>query len=307
MNSLDRAILRTVIYADLFDFPLTITEIHHFLIHDQPVDLPQVAAALAHSADLKRHLRQDGEHILFKDRIGLVEKRAQREAASQSLWPQALRYGRWLACLPFIRMVAVTGALAVHNAAGPDDDLDYMLVTCANRVWLARAFSIVLVRLAQRQGVTLCPNYVLAETALDQQRKDLFIAHEISQMIPLYGHPLYWQFRLLNAWTDEHLPNASAMFYHAEDYQMGGLWRGLKHLCEFALNGRLGNWLERWEYQRKLRRFTPDMQAVDSSAVLDENNVKGHFNDYGNPVLRRYHQRLGEIGLENTPAFAPGD
>src|SRR5690606_16752064 len=140
---------------------LTGTEIHHFLIHDQPVNLPQVAEALAHSPDLKQHLRHDGEHIVFNDRSGLVEKRAEREAASQHLWPQAVRYGHWLARLPFIRMVAVTGALAVHNAAGPDDDLDYMLVTSANRVWLARAFSIILVRLAQRQGVTVCPNYVL--------------------------------------------------------------------------------------------------------------------------------------------------
>ncbi len=307
MNSLDRAILRTVVYADLFDFPLTTSEIHHFLIHHQAVSLGQIETALAHSADLQRHLRQDGEHIVFIDRSGLVEKRAQREAASQHLWPLALHYGRWLACLPFVRMVAVTGALAVHNVSGQDDDLDYMLVTCANRVWLARAFSILLVRLAQRRGVTVCPNYVLAETALDQQRKDLFIAHEISQMIPLYGHQLYWQFRQSNTWTEEHLPNAGEMFYQAEEYHVRGFWHWSKRLVEAALAGRVGTWLEHWEYRRKLRRFAGELNKADSSALLDENNVKGHFNDYGNPVLRRYHQRLQELGLENTPAFAPGD
>ncbi len=307
MNPIDRAILRTVIYADLFNFPLTPSEIHHFLIHDQPVTLGQIETALKQSNDLKLHLHYRGEHVVCWERLALIEKRAQREAASQHLWPLALYYGRWLARLPFVRMVAITGALAVHNVADHDDDLDYMLVTQANRVWLARAFSIILVRLAKFRGVTICPNYVLAETALDQQRKDLFIAHEICQMIPLYGHPLYWEFRRTNAWTEAHLPNASEMFYQEPDYQVTGGWQWLKNLCESGLNGRLGGWLEQWEYKRKFRRFSPDLKQPDSSALLDENTVKGHFNDYGNPVLRRYRKRLREINVGTSPSLASGD
>ena len=117
----------------------------------------------------------------------MIPLRVERDQASLLLWPPALSYGAWLARLPFVRMVALTGALAMRNASADDDDLDYVLVTAPGRVWLARAFAIVLVRLAKRRGVVVCPNYVLAESALAQDKHDLFMAHEVAQMVPIYG------------------------------------------------------------------------------------------------------------------------
>jgi hypothetical protein len=257
---------------------------------------------------LKRLLRQANGYVIRSGRDNLVECRVTREQAARHLWPLAARYGGWLAHLPFVRMVAVTGALAVQNVTDNDDDLDYLLVTQPNRVWTARAFSIVLVRLARLRGVTICPNYVLAESALEQERKDLFIAHEIAQMIPLYGHDLYQRFRAVNAWADNHLPNATTVYYHAPKCTFSTLGHIAKAICERLLSGRLGNWLEKWEYQRKLRRFAREIDTPHSAAQIDEQRVKGHFNDYGHPVLRKYRQRLHDYGLlEETPLAAPGD
>ncbi len=307
MKAIDHAIMRAILYADIFDFPLTSTEIHHYLIHHEPVSLEQVEISLKTSSYLQDRLINDRDYIFCVGRTGLVENRQAHEQASQHLWPLAVRYGIWLARVPFVRMVAVTGALAVRNAASADDDLDYMLITSASRVWLARAFSILLVRLARRQGVVLCPNYVLSENALEQSKQDLFIAHEIAQMIPLYGHPLYWEFRSHNDWSCHHLPNAGELLAGAPEYNLGHKWQRVKIGLEYLLGGRLGDWLEHWEYQRKLRRFAHDLHQPDSAAQLDAQHVKGHFNDYGNPVLRKYYQRLQEYGIEEIRQAAPGD
>lgn len=306
MMPLENAILRTVLYADVFNFPLTVAEIQHFLIAAEPTTCAQIEDALRHSPRLRESLGWHESYVALTTRIHLIDERKRREQVSDTLWPLAMRYGLWLGRLPFVRMVALTGALAMRNAAARTDDLDYLIVTTPHRVWLARAFAIVLVRLVRLRGIILCPNYVLAEDALEQEQKDLFIAHEIAQMIPIYGEPLYQQFRAANRWADEELPNAHNAFYSGPDETAGGLWFGLKRLAERLLGGRLGDGLEAWEYRRKLRRFEVDARAPHSAARLDESHVKGHFNDYGHPVLRQYQQRLQQHGLEETSEVVPG-
>jgi len=307
VNPIEAAILRTVLYADLFDFPMTVTEIHHFLIHNERVSLEEVEQTLAESSWLESILNAVDGYVVYDGRTELVQVRQAREQASAQLWPLAVRYGSWLARLPFVRMVALTGALAMHNAADHEDDLDYILVTIPRRVWIARAFSILLVRLARLQGVEICPNYVLAETALEQDKHDIFMAHEVAQMVPLYGHDLYNRFQQANAWIAFQLSNADHAYYREQEYSPTSLWSIMKRFMETLLGGNLGDWLEQWEYQRKLRRFAPEMNKPYSSAKLDSNHVKGHFDDHGHPVLEKYYRRLEQYGLEMTRSAVPGD
>lgn len=309
MQPIEAAVLRTVLYADVFNFPLTAEEIHHFLISPQSVTREQVAHALVHSALLTDVLHTENNLTVRADRPELIARRGLRENASETLWPLAVSYARWLACLPFIRMVAVTGALAVHNAASPTDDLDYLIVTTPDRVWTARAFAVLLVRLARFRHAQVCPNYVLAETALVQQRQDLFIAHEITQMVPLYGLDLYIQFRQQNNWVETHLPNAQGAFRSENEVKPGVLWHSIKRLMEWVLISDVGTWFENWEKQRKLKRFAQDLQTPDHAAQLDDQHVKGHFQDYGHPALRRYQDRLRQFGLseQSESLRAAGD
>lgn len=307
MDLIEEAILRTVLYADVFNFPLTITELHHFLIHHESVPLAVVEKTLRESELLRTKLEQHDSYVVPAGRRELLTVRASREAASQRLWPLAGQYGEWLACLPFIRMVALTGALAVRNAAHGDDDLDYMLITASGRVWTARACAILLVRLARLRGVTLCPNYVLAETALSQPSHNIFLAHEVVQMVPLFGTGHYKSFRQVNNWTIHHLPNAIGVLYPEPERRPRGIWSVFKRGLEWLLGGRMGSMLENWEYRRKLKRFANDMQKPHSAAQLDTEHVKGHFNDHGHPVLRQYAQRLQQMGLDGSVPSTIGD
>ncbi|MCB9453400.1 MAG: hypothetical protein H6672_18365 [Anaerolineaceae bacterium] len=297
MKRIEAAILRTVLYGDVFHFPMTVPEIHHFLIDDESASLEAVQDTLMHSEVLPTWLHMERGYVMYGQQPDLIELRLTREAASTKLWPLAQAYGRWLARLPFISMIALTGALAMRNAAAGDDDLDYLVITSPGRVWLARAFTIIMVRLARLRGVMLCPNYLLDESNLMQHDRNSFMAHEIVQMLPLYGEPLYRQMRTENDWTRAYLPNANEPFYPAELYHMGWGWRMVKRLGEFLLSGAIGDRLEHWEYQRKLRRFAPDMQIPHSSARLDETQVKGHFSDHGHPALQRYYEHLRACGL----------
>ncbi|MBL8134757.1 MAG: hypothetical protein JNL42_23050 [Anaerolineae bacterium] len=308
MDQLEAAVLRTLLYADVFGFPLTQREIHHFLIADQPFSEMQISRALESPA-LRPLLEFHDGYVMRAGRGDLAALRREREAAAAALWTQSIRYGAWLSRLPFVRMVAVTGALAMRNPSDHDDDLDYVLVTAAGRVWLARLFAIAVVRLSRLRGVTVCPNYVLAETALAQERRDLFIAHEVTQMVPVFGRDLYERMRTLNPWVASLMPNAQDAFYDETQCAPDTLWRAVKRLAEGLLGGALGDRLEAWEYRRKVARFSPQLRQPNSAARLDEERVKGHFNDHGHPVLQRYHLLLHQYGLtaENSTLPLAGD
>ncbi|MBX3065881.1 MAG: hypothetical protein KF726_23085 [Anaerolineae bacterium] len=297
VTPLEHAILRTLIYADVFHFPLTDREIHHFLI-GQSAAPADVQFALVESPLLQQHINCVDGYYVLRGCEPDAEIRRQRDQASAELWLKALEYGGLLARLPFVRMVAITGALAMRNAASDHDDIDYLIVTAPKRVWLTRLLVVIIVRLARLRGVELCPNYVLSESALVQSKRDLFMAHEIAQMIPLAGMELYAQMRNANDWMNPLLPNANAPFYHESDSKPQGRDQVMQRATELLLGFPIGDILEAWEFQRKQRKFAAQVQQPSSSAQIDGERAKGHFNDHGAPILDRYRARLAAFGLD---------
>jgi len=305
MNGVDAAILRTLLYGDTFQFAMTIEEIHRFLIHDKPLTRQTIAHALATSRDLDRVVCQQAGYVALRQRPHLIDLRIERETLTNQLWAPALRYGRWLAAIPFVRMVALTGALSVRNPMSLQDDFDYMLVVQPGRVWLARGLAVLLVRVGRLLGGEICPNYVVSVDRLRQQRQDLYIAHEIAQMIPLYGYEIYERLYTSNDWVLLHLPNSCR--------EMGAPESGrqrFKRVLEWALSGRFGNWLEGLERRRKARRFAAQAKQPGASAEIDADSVKGHFDDHGLPILEAYRGRLRDYGLSDdlmAELWAAGD
>lgn len=301
MTPTEAAILRTLAYADVFQFPMTLAELHRYLIAHQAITLDNLRQTLQCSSLIQRHIIQDSGYIAFRENVHHIQIRQQREQWTQAVWKKALRYGRWLSRLPFVRMVALTGALAVRNPSGLQDDFDYILVTQPGRVWLARGFAVLLVKFVRLLGDEICPNYVLASDKLHQQRRNLYTAHELLQMVPLYGEELYQRMLQENAWFQTYLPNAEPQ---RSIYNRRNL---LKSALEMLFGGRLGRWLEQWEYQRKMRKFEQQQEEASSAAELDSGRVKGHFQDKGHPVMIAYHARLERLGVQRIELPLAGD
>ncbi len=284
-TTLERAILGALVYADLFDYPLTLTEIHRYLIA-VPASLPEVRAAVARSAWLADRIVERRGLWTLRGREHLRELRLQRAAAAARLWPHALRYGRILAALPYVRMGAVTGALAMDNVE-EGDDIDYLIVTAPGRLWLCRAIVVGLVRWAARHGVTLCPNYFLSERALALEDRNLFTAHELAQMIPLFGGPIYQRMRAQNVWTTRFLPNADGPPWSVEVTPAGGRW--IRASLEAIGRAPPGAWLEAWEMRRKIRKFS----AREGGEVrFDPDHCQGHFDGHGQRTMAAFAERF---------------
>ena len=251
LTTLEQAILRTVAYVDLFDYPLTAVEIHRYL-DGIAATQSEVAKTLAGSPGLATQLVHKDGFFCLPERECLVDVRRKRKQRAQQLWPEAIRYGRLIAQLPFVKMVAVTGSLAMNNVA-EDADIDYFIVTENGRLWLTRALVIGIVRLAARRGVVLCPNYFVSQSALALPEKNLYTAREIVQMIPLFGQETYQKLREQNCWVAYFMPNATGVPPSTLNEVEPTHW--LQTLLEWPLRTPLGNWLENWEQARKITKL----------------------------------------------------
>jgi hypothetical protein len=288
-STLQEAITYTLAYADVFGYPLTLPELHRYLIGFD-VTPGAVAAALR---DTTAFPNTNGYYTL-PGRTSLVALRQRREEVAKQLWPFAMKYGRSIARLPFVRMVALTGALPLHNVE-PGDDLDYLIVTTSGHVWITRLLVVQLVvKPAARRGHEVCPNFLLAEHALAIEEHDLFHAHELTQMVPIYGLGVYEAFRAANPWTAAFLPNASGP--PRVDLVADDRPRAYRTLVELPLRGPIGPWIERREIGRmrvKLRsvaalRGVQDMEEL----LLSPDQCKGHIRPHGRLTQTAFAARL---------------
>lgn len=281
------AVVRTLAYSDLFDHPLTAREVHRYLlwVTARP---EEVAAALEAAPGLTC---RDGYHMLA-GREHLVTVRRRRASVAADLWPHAERWGRILAALPFVRMVAVTGALAVDSVER-GADVDYLIVARGGRVWLCRALVTAVARAAALSGVRLCPNYVLSEAALPLADRTLYVARELLQMVPLAGQETLARMRAANAWSEEFLPNASAPWPVRLPVRPTG--SRVATLTEHALNGRIGDRLEAGALRWQTRRLARKMQRGElarGEAQFSADGFKGHYDAHGRRILSEWADRV---------------
>ena len=212
---IEEAILKTLCYRDLFDYPLTGGETAEFLIEEDapPSQVERVLAQLV--AEGKVGQSQGFYYLSGREKIAAV--RRQRELISERKYVRALKLAQILRRFPWVRAVFITGALAAGNAE-KEADLDFMVVTRRNRVWLARLgvyllFSVLgwkRPREVEEAPDQVCLNMFLAEDelAVPDEEQNLFTAHEVALARPLWARDfLHHRFLGENSWVKNFLPN----------------------------------------------------------------------------------------------------
>jgi len=200
MTKLASCYLRALAYADLFDYPLTAAELKKYAIAplvDQKIP-PQ-------------------DYFYLPGRQKLVSLRRQKETWNQSKLVLAHCTANFLSLIPSVKMVGLTGALAMNNAA-QHDDIDFLIITTPNRLWLTRFFVTLVLQFSgtrrQPEDVNInnkiCPNIYLSDNhlAISKNEQDLFSAHEVCQLKPLFDRDhTYQKFLHANKWALTYLPN----------------------------------------------------------------------------------------------------
>ena len=238
MSQLNQAILQTLAYADIFDYPLTSGEFYKFLIC-HPEAKPKDLNGILRNAQNDNYIETDGKYYFLKGRQKIVELRKKRERWSREKLKISQRVGKWLKIIPWIKMVGITGNLAMNNA-DKDDDIDILIVSQKGRVWLTRLVVTILVEFmgirrkpSKRAKQSPCKNDEIAAATswprndenyrnkiclnmfLDEdhlavlpKERDLYTAHEVAQMKLLWDRgECYRHFLIDNLWIKDYLTN----------------------------------------------------------------------------------------------------
>jgi hypothetical protein len=212
MGASSIAVLKTLTYADIFDYPLTREEIWRWLISDKGKAEKTLQGLIK-----KGTIAQKEGYFFFKGREEVVGARKKREEWAKEKWVIAQKTAAKLRKIPGIRLLGVTGALAVNNCK-KEDDIDFLVITSAGYLWLVR---LVVYLLAPALGIKrrrpaerkvkdkICFNLFLDEGSLRVGPPSLFLAHEVAQLKPLVNKgKAYERFLWENQWVGDFLPNA---------------------------------------------------------------------------------------------------
>jgi hypothetical protein len=248
--------LKVVAYFDLFDYPLTEEDILFFL--DRPTERGWLAAAL--NALLEDgSLFRLGAFYSLRDDPRLAERRLKGNRNAQKLLAIAAKGSRLLFRFPYVRGIGISGSLS-KNFAGEDADIDYFIITSANRLWIARTLMHLFKKLNFLVGRQdwYCMNYFVDEEALKIQEKNIFTATELVTLLPVCGNGVLERFFDANDWANDYFPIYGSK---KETMQVSHPGSWLKTAIERLLNNAMGESLDNFLMNLTTRRWKKKTDA----------------------------------------------
>ena len=180
---------KTIKYSSFFGASLTLKELHFWLISTQKHSFKEVSGFVSKQPTIKKQLVS--KHDPNKTKITKQKiKNTQKLISVFKL-------------IPSVKLVALTGSLSAGNPKG-DDDIDLMIITSPNTLWLTRPIIILLVSIFSKRrkpprlcgacgeprglNDSICTNLWLDMASLEvpKQKQNLYTAHEVLQTKPLF-------------------------------------------------------------------------------------------------------------------------
>lgn len=282
------AVLRTVVYASLFDYPLTAGELCEGLIETTATE-DAVRAWFTSSARLRAAIEESEAYYFPRGRGDLVLTRRRREAASRRLLNAHGPALRFIASLPFVRMVALSGSLAHLNAAR-GADVDLFVITAASRVWSVTTTALVAARLLGWRR-HLCLNYVISERRLSVAPEDLFTANQIVHLRPLVGANAYKRFLRANPFVARLYPNFTPRGeWPLVPFGRRQRWKPIvERVLDWLAIAPIYEHACRVAYSWYLRRQAPRWRSRDQ-VRLDQECLKLHTTSHRAEVIARFEE-----------------
>jgi len=287
------AILRTLAYFDIFDYPLSERDIKNFLechISDE------IFASALLQLLLDKIIFRVGEFYSLQNNRQRVEERIQGNLRAQPLLAKAASIGALLYKFPYVRAVAVSGSLS-KNYADKKADIDFFIIVKANRLWIARTILHLFKKLTFLVGKEnfFCMNYFVDEEALAIPEKNIYTAVEIVTLLPLAGTFTLNKFFDKNQWTKKWLP----VYEYRRNIKTAEKGSGFKKFGEWFFSNRTGEKLDNFLYKWTTRRWQKkEQQRRKNSKGRVMNLVTGKHFSKSNPeafqekILTRYNDKI---------------
>ena len=301
MTDTRQYILRTLAYFDLFQYPLTEKEIH--LFHGQPCRPAMINGAMQ-SLLADKLIFSLNEFYALHDDMALASRRRLGNQIAAEHMKIAYHAAKLLSRFPYVKGLAISGSLS-KNYSTEKGDIDFFIITTANRLWIARTLMHLYKKLTFITGRQqwFCMNYYVDEAGLEIEEKNIYTAIEIATLLPMRGRMSIDKFIQANAWTKKYLPG-----YLREETQSPEPQKGFfASLIEKIFNGKMGEWLDnklmritdkRW--QKKVERNKKNDKGFNIGMMVGKHFSKPNPVFFQDKILELYAEKINAL-----PRFEP--
>lgn len=310
------SILATIIYYDIFDFPLTLLEISKYLIsqkrfhliNDSPhINLSDIRDEIDKLVSAGFIGHKNGFYFL-SGREGLYDLRMKRDKIASQKWKKFLKIIKFLSLAPYLRGVFASGSMAINNT---DDksDFDVMIITKFRRLYTCRFFlwlisSILGARRKKNEKVApnkLCFNHYITDDSLYIPHISIFNAQTYINLKPvMIDNELIDRFYLSNQWLDDFIYN----FQPQKEFVRRSVipnrfFKILAKAGEIILNSFIGNWLELAlkRYQQSLIIKNPATYEAGGRVIFSDTELEFHPHSFEKVVIEKYKKGLRKMGI----------
>lgn len=288
MGRNEEAILKTLLYADIFNFPLKKDEIWKFLISKRKISKPLL---FKKTQNIDKFIDSNGEYLYVKGRNKIVNLRKEKERISAQKLIKAKGIINKLVIIPTVKLIGISGALSMSNSV-KNDDIDIFVICKKDFIWLTR-FLIILILIffgryryknSQSFSDKICLNMLLDEQNIrfKKNRQNLYTAHEIAQLIPIINrNNSYEKFILKNSWIRKYLANLIIPNKKKYENKKNLLNDVIINICKLFLMEEILKFIQ-IKYMKK----------SITKEVIEDGYLAFHPFDYNDYVLKTYNKKI---------------
>jgi hypothetical protein len=275
---LKQRVSATLKFFDLQDIPLTLLEVHKYLLADvndieenlnerwelKPgasgkgigqVSIGEIQQQLDELAGLG--VKQFRGHYYLANRDqAFVTRRLENYLYGIKRERLIRRYSKGLQLVPFLRGVGLVGSQAL-GLYKPSSDIDLLIIVDPKFMWLARLFTTVYFQIfgIRRHGKhaanRFCLNHYLAGPKTLTEDRNIYTASEYVKMRPLYPSAALDQFLANNlAWLKQFFPHTPRPDMKKNKPKLSWVQNVLEKLLDNSFGYRLERFAHRLEEQR---------------------------------------------------------
>ncbi len=307
-DKLDKNILATVIYYDGLNYPLTAFEMWKYLIRTDysvagnekmEVTLAQISEKLQ-DKNLSKYIEHSSGFYFLRGKSELVAKRIASNKISTGKIKKLQGVVRLIRALPFVRMVGITGALAMKNAR-VSSDWDLFIVLEYGKIWTGRTVITAILHFLKkrRHGLDVsdrvCLNFFVTDQSMEVITKDLFSANEYMFLFPLYGWETYKKFQIKNKWIQKMKPTyalgeVAPLMLMTDSY----LSLRIRKIAEFILSP---DWIEKALKKIEKKRIMQNPKTHQNGSLVYANDDALVFlpNPHGPKVFEKFKEKIEEL------------
>lgn len=295
MTPLERSIVQTVAYFDLFDFPLTYPELYRYLWQAPQTNLSEVIQV----ATTLPQLTTAGGLIMLAGREQLARTRAAHYVESEMKFNKRRRLLKLFSLLPGVQAIFLVNTMAYHNVRA-NSDIDLLIVAPPHKIWAVRFYTTMLAKLLrvrpqpnQTKDSALCLSFYATPaglTKLPQLRisdEDAMEAYWLAQAFPIYD-PTHTANQFVNStWLKTVLPNTTIQSQHS-NWLIRETW--MHKVCHaigrLLLWNRLLKQFQLWIMPQQLKQLSGPLET--SVVVLTDDVMKFHTHDPRPELMERW-------------------